>query len=374
VPSLRGAGLKGGYHYYDAQTDDARLVLRVLREAVRRGGVALNYARASSLLRDSKGQVQGVVLTDGVSGRTAEVKARAVVNATGAWADGLRGHVGQKKRLRIIRGSHLCFDRARLPLDSAITMLHPKDGRAVFAVPWEGVSLVGTTDVDHPAELGSEPHISAEETEYLMNLARHAFPSLDLTRKDVVSTYAGVRGVIDTGASDPSKESREHALWMEDGLLTVTGGKLTTFRVMAREVLHALQDRLGKEPDTERILDDASELELPTTPEIGARLLGRHGIEATEILAAPEKDEAIDGTPALWSELRHAARSEGVVRLEDLLLRRVRLGILMPNGGVSVMDRVKEIAQKELGWDDSTWAREEAAYRATWKKNYAVID
>ena len=244
VPSLGGAKVRGGYHYFDAQTDDARLVLRVLREAVGRGAVAINYARATDVLKTKNGRVRGVVIED-VSGgptRSAEVEARVVINATGAWADGLRLKVGAEKRLRPIRGSHLVLSAKRLPLAQAISMLHPRDGRAVFAIPWEGVTIVGTTDVDHKGDMWTEPSISSAELEYILESLRHAFPRLDIAEKDIRSTWSGVRGVINTGARDPSKESREHALWEENGLLTVTGGKLTTFRVMALETLRAAQE------------------------------------------------------------------------------------------------------------------------------------
>ncbi len=327
VPALSGAKVRGGYHYYDAQTDDARLVLRVLREAVARGAVALNYARAVDVLKTNDGRVRGVVLED-VSGgppRSVEVQARVVINATGAWADGLRVKVGAEKRLRPIRGSHIVLSAKRLPLPQALTMFHPRDGRAVFAIPWEGVTIVGTTDVDHKADMWSEPSISSAEFEYILESLREAFPRLDLTDKDIRASWAGVRGVINTGARDPSKESREHALWEESGLLTVTGGKLTTFRVMALETLHAAKKQLPavKAMRRGRILNDLSESELSAKvdPVLGERMLGRHGIDAKEILAGPEGTEKIADTEVLWSELRFAARDDAVVHLEDLLRR-----------------------------------------------------
>ncbi|HEY2512162.1 MAG TPA: FAD-dependent oxidoreductase, partial [Polyangiaceae bacterium] len=143
VPPLGGAKIRGAYHYFDGQTDDARLVVRVLREAVTRGGIALNYARATNVLRTTDGRVRGVVVEDASGGtsRSAEVQARVVINATGAWADDLRVKMGGERRLRPIRGSHLVLAGTRLPLEQAISMLHPRDGRAVFAIPWEGVTL-----------------------------------------------------------------------------------------------------------------------------------------------------------------------------------------------------------------------------------------
>ena len=375
VPPLDGSDVQGGYHYFDAQTDDARLVLRVLREAVRNGGTALNYARADKLLRTQSGAVKGVVVRDVAPGasRTTEVEAKVVISATGAWADELRGQLGHPKRLRKIRGSHLVFRSDRRPLPEAVSLLHPRDHRAVFAIPWEGVSIFGTTDVDHGA-LDDEPAISDSETEYLLEAARRAFPASEITERDVISTWSGVRPVIDTGKADPSKESREHAIWKEDGLLTITGGKLTTFAVMARDALAAAQEELGELGERTRILAaNPAEIAWPKTLAEAdrVRLLGRHGSEVDAVVAREDECAHIDGSVALWSELRHAARSEGCVTLADLLLRRVRLGLLLPNGGLDEVATIRAVAQPELGWDDATWAREEASYRATWKKAYS---
>jgi glycerol-3-phosphate dehydrogenase len=375
VPGLAGSGVEGGYRYFDAQTDDSRLTLRVLREAVNQGGTAINYARADSLLRTADGRVRGIVLRDTAPGasRTAEVEAKVVINATGAWADELRGALGQEKRLRRIRGSHLTFRHGRLPLSEAISLLHPRDHRAVFAVPWEGVTIFGTTDVDHGA-LDEEPTISEGERDYLLEAVHKAFPSLELTAADVISTWSGVRPVIDTGKADPSKESREHAIWNENGLYTITGGKLTTFAVMARDALAAAQDELGElKPRTRVFVPNAEGIDWPSSinDEDRLRLLGRFGAEISEIIAYQEGCHRIDGSIALWSELRHAARAEGVVTLADLLLRRVRLGLLLPRGGLDLLAKIRAVAQPELGWDDVKWDAEAASYEQTWRNAYA---
>jgi glycerol-3-phosphate dehydrogenase len=379
IPALQGSPLRGGYHYFDAQTDDARLVLRVLREATARGAVALNYASVEGLLRTSNGYVAGVVVRDlspEGGGRTAEIRARTVVNATGAWADDVRAGIGGAQRLRGIRGSHLVFSRERLPLPEAIALLHPRDERAVFAVPWEGVSVFGTTDVDHEGGLTAEPGMSASESEYLFEAVRHAFPDLGLTEADVLSSFAGVRAVVNTGASDPSKESREHVLWQENGLLTVTGGKLTTFRLMALQALTALRERLHVRPPEERdrILDSVEPVTAAlerVDPALRVRLLGRHGIEAPAVIdGGPRALEGIGGSDILWGELRWAARAEGVVRLEDLLLRRARVGLLLPDGGLSLIEEIRQVAQPELGWSDARWASELEEYRRTWQDAY----
>jgi glycerol-3-phosphate dehydrogenase len=241
-PPLSTPLLRGGYRYFDAQTDDARLVLRLLQEGVHYGGTALNYARVTHLLRDQQSQVHGVVLRDEASldRPEMEIQARAVINATGAWADFLRTGESQRPRLRPIRGSHLVLSEKRLPLTRAISLMHPRNGRPVFLIPWEGVILVGTTDVDH-TDMQNEPRISALEAEFLLEAVQHVFPESHIESGDIQATFSGLRPVISSGKSDPSKESREHAVWFENGLLTVTGGKLTTFRLMAFQALRELQ-------------------------------------------------------------------------------------------------------------------------------------
>ncbi len=166
------------------------------------------------------GQVCGAVVRDvsGESDREAEVRARAVINAAGVWADQLRGQVGRTPRLRPLRGSHLVFQASRLPLTRAVTFLHPRDGRPVFVLPWEGAVIYGTTDVDQGQNLVTDPAISSAEAEYLMDGLRFVFPGLELTFDDVIATFAGIRPVVDTGKANPSKESREHVLWEENGL------------------------------------------------------------------------------------------------------------------------------------------------------------
>ncbi|MBN1964733.1 MAG: glycerol-3-phosphate dehydrogenase/oxidase [Anaerolineae bacterium] len=382
APHITDAGLVGGFRYGDAQTDDARLTLRVIREAVADGGArhcaALNYVAATGLLRDDAGQVIGATLHDAVADRVADVRARVVINATGAWADRLRGQVGGEARIRPLRGSHLIFPDWRLPVAQAVAFLHPLDSRPVFVFPWEGVTLVGTTDVDHGAPLDEEPGISPEEVAYLMAAVAHQFPARALTLDDVIASYAGVRPVIGTGKADPSQESRESVVWQEDGLLTVTGGKLTTFRRVALDALKAARDRLPELPKFSAVdpVLDTVEVELPaiTDEAVRRRLLGRYGADAPALVEAaqPGELEAIPGTRTLWAELRWAARAEGVVHLEDLLLRRARIGLLLAEGGVDHLERVRQICQHELGWDDDRWAAEAAAYRELWQRHYGL--
>ena len=379
-PPLSNPALTGGFRYIDAQTDDARLVLRLIRESVREGGVALNYASVEKLLRTKGNTVCGVHVVD-ASGegfpRSLDVFAPVVINATGAWADRLREEIPTRRRIRKLRGSHLVFPSNLLPLSRAANILHPADGRPVFAFPWEGTTIIGTTDVDHPQELDSDPVISPAEASYLLDAARYAFPELSLDFKHVLSTFSGVRAVVDTGKENPSKESREHVIWLEKGLLTVSGGKLTTFRLMAHSALKAVRCLIPGDAHFDRrvrVLDVPPELPeqfADLDPQTALRLTGRYGNEIPALLEAGRDElDHIHDSPMLWAELRWAARSEGVVHLDDLLLRRVRLGLILPQGGQGDLERIRSIVQPELNWDDQRWDAEVGQYRQRWNSCY----
>jgi len=382
-PYLSEVGLRGGYRFFDAQTDDARLVLRLIRESINDDCLALNYVQVIDLLRDNRGLVRGVVVSDvadETTVRQAEIEAGIVVNATGAWADELRESMGLTPKLRKLRGSHLVFPYQRLPITRAVSFWHPDDGRPVFALPWEGVTLLGTTDVEQSTPLPRDPCASNMEIEYLLRAANKIFPTQELNNQDIQACYAGIRPILDTGKADPSKESREHILLCENGMLTITGGKLTTFRLMAREALGSVCALLGKEIRVNRsknILDVFSMDALSYAslkPSAKLRLLGRYGAEAGGILSTggTEEFEEILGSKALWVELRWAAKYEGVVHLDDLLFRRLRLGLVLPYGGGTILGRMRDNIQPELGWTEQRWTTEVSRYKRLWQQCYSL--
>jgi glycerol-3-phosphate dehydrogenase len=346
-------------------------VLRVLADGVTAGqgrAVALSYARAEGLL-EARGRVTGVAVVDLPTGRSLEVEAKAVVSATGAWADRLRADHGRTPLLRPLRGSHLYLRADRLPLAEAVAFSHPDDHRPVFAYPWEGVTLVGTTDVDHHRSLDEEPRISLHEAGYLLRAIHAVFPDLALGPADVLSTQAGVRPVVASGKRDPSAESREHVLLREDGLLTVTGGKLTTFRPVALAALGAAR-RLAPDlppcPRSTPVIDPVPLPELPegVDPDAWARLVGRHGLGAAALARAhPGRLAPLDGTPYLEAELEWALEREAVTHLSDLLLRRLRCGILHADGGLGLLPALEEPCRRLLGWDEARWSEEVARFR-----------
>lgn len=378
VPGVARAGLVGGIEYVDAVTDDARLVIRVLKEGAALGGVALSYVRVESLVRE-RGRVVGAELRDEVTGSSATVRARVVVNATGASADGIRGLVGEGPRLRPLRGAHLVLSADRVPLSHAVACRHPRDGRYVYLLPWEGAVLLGCTDVDHLEGDELEPRASSEEVAYLLEFSDHWLPGLGLREEDALGTFAGVRPVVGRGRAASHDEPRDSVVWEESGLLTVISGKLTAFRSTVRQALATVAPRLpearGPAPPrpyfTPATKGEAGVVALPAS--CARRLHGRHGPDAAALVAAagPGELHPVPGTDVLWAELRWAAQSEGVVHLDDLLLRRAPVGLLLPRGGEALLPRVRGICQAALGWDEGTWIREVERYLRLWAASHA---
>jgi glycerol-3-phosphate dehydrogenase len=366
-PAVRTEALRGAMAYEDAQTDDARLVLRLIFDAIAAGAEALNYTRAE-LLRDA-GRVTGLRLADAETGAQREIAAPVVINATGWRAAGLPGVAAGAPPLRPLRGSHFVFPGSKLPIRRAVSWVHPRDGRPIFAYPWQGAVLYGTTDLDHP-DPSLPATMSAAEAAYLLEGLAFQFPRLTLTAADALSVFAGLRPVVSSGQADPSAESRESALWSSPGLVNVTGGKLTTFRVTARQALaeaarqHAPLAPLAEAP----VFEASSDV---------SRLGGRLGSSAAAALAArfgAEAGASVGGTPFTWGELRWALQQEQVRHLDDLLLRRTRLGLLLAQGGEAILERVGALCREHLGWDEIRWQGERARYRALWQQRHRPPD
>lgn len=378
VPGLGGSDLRGASLFLDAVTDDARLVLRVLEEARRDGALCLNYVRAESVRRDD-GRVSGLVLRDQESDRSFTVHTPRVINASGAWACDLQRDPA-KVRLRPLRGSHLVLPWSRLPVSCAVSLLHPRDRRPVFAFPWSGMTVLGTTDLDHTPPLNQEPGITPEEVHYLLAIAEELFPGTRLSHQDIVSTWAGVRPVVTDGQGrrPPSGESREHVMWQDAGLVTIAGGKLTTFRTMARQALIAAlgPDQAGRlRPESQPLFRPAAVQPRPAGVSrlTWRRLVGYHGQALDELMAAAEP-APIAGTGTLWAELVWACRREAVVHLDDLLLRRTRLGLVLPDGADALLPDIRRRCQPALGWTDERWQWEVRRYRQIYRAAYRLPD
>ncbi|MGD9190647.1 MAG: glycerol-3-phosphate dehydrogenase/oxidase [Desulfobacterales bacterium] len=380
LPNLNPRGLKGGFHYYDAQVDDSRLVLRLINESLSSGAEALNYTMVTEILRNTEGNAMGVKIEDMETHDGKIIYANAIINATGCWAEKLHPSPDPQRHLRPLRGSHLVFPANKLPIIEGLGFNHPVDNRYVFIVPWEGAVLVGSTDLDHNESLTLEPTATQPEIKYLMQAVHAIFPSLKLSLKDCISVFAGVRPVLSDGNRSPSEESREHTVWTDSGLVTVTGGKLTTFRRLAWDALKAAKPflppiKLPQKKDS--IFSDV--LSKPEnghglTPEIWKRLYGRYGKSADKIAQTARTEDLvpIPGTQTLWAELPFVAQNEQIRHLDDLLLRRVRIGLLIPHGAKAHLKRIRKICKEALPWDRRRWKAEIGRYLEQWNHTHTL--
>ncbi|GAP15911.1 glycerol-3-phosphate dehydrogenase [Longilinea arvoryzae] len=380
VPHLRTKGLSHGKRGEGACLDDARLVLRLIREGVNYGGVAINYVRAEQLLFTAYGQVCGAVLRDraqGEDGRTAEAQARGVINTSGTSCDELHSKAGGRRQLRQWIGSHLFLPGERLPLTCGLTVSHPRDGRPLSFIPWNGVVSVGGMHLEYrlPEDM-AEPSISAQEIEYLLEGLKFAFPTLELGLGDVLACHAGVQQTPEGTAAAPVLGT----LREENGLVSVTGGRLGAFRLTAARALNALRARLpGLRPFSadQPIFEPDGEMPYSTSldPAGWSYLAGRYGRELPALLASTPVDELqsiYPQLPAMWAELHWAAHDGAVVHLDDLLLRRLRLGLQVKRGGLYEIEDMRAMIQPKLGWDNIRWQWEVARYARIHELYYSV--
>jgi glycerol-3-phosphate dehydrogenase len=280
-----------------------------------------------------------------------------------------------------MRGSHLVIPGWRFRIGQITSFFHPENGRPIYCVPWQGVVLVGTTDVDQEMLGENEaPHASTEEIQFLLSGLQARFPILNLSLRDIQAVFAGLRPVADVQTSDPSKASREHMILYESGLLTVAGGKLTTFHKMALEAFEKLREHLPqllKSHAESSALDPLPDLpaDLPLDSNLALDWLSRYGEASLDFLCAASPTERAlihHEHSASLADFRWVARQEAVRHLDDLLLRRTRLGLTAPRGWSAFLPRLRPILQEELNWTDNQWDEEVARYLAYWKQAYGV--
>ena len=384
TPYLQNIDLLGGYQYFDAQVDDARLVLRLLQEGMDLGGTAINYAPVNKLLRTQSGSVCGAIFSDKSFPKGADyaVEAKIVINATGTWSDEFRKHVGGTKRLLQCKNAHLVFSHEKFPVQHAITLFHPVDHRMIFAVPWEGVTLVGPSNHISPGEeeiYQDEPCATRREIDYLLEGLHFVFPSLDLSEEDILSTFSGLCSVPTSDKTHSVRSVQDFQILNEEGLLTLMGGSFTTFSVVAENALQIIKPLFPQKLK----LRSSAHLFNPLVAGIQETalddrsidyLLGRYGNHLTDLIEishSGELDPVTSSLPNIWAELRWAAQSEAVIHLEDLLLRRVRLGLLLANGGQGIMEDIRRVVQPELGWNDAKWKLEVNTYQNIWNRSYS---
>ena len=386
VPALAARAPTSGYLFYDCQTDDARLVLTVLAEAERFGAVCANGVEVLELVRNGAGRAAGVRARERGGGAEIVVRAANVVNATGVWADRLRPEElhdeAEVPRIRPSRGTHITLRHEDLALAAGGAIVPAGGGRTIFALPWLGRTLLGTTDNDFEGALATH-HVppAQEDLDYLLSAANDYFGT-SLTDDDLTGAYAGVRPLISTG--DPRKSvdiSRKAELYeTSSGMVTITGGKLTTWRRMAKMTVDRLVDREARDAPcrTHEIPLGATvaPADLPRVdglPETTyAALAGRYGHVAHDVLAvARERPELaapiVAELPDLLAEVVYAARREQAQSVGDVLLRRTRLGLLAGREVAATGEAAGRVARAlapELGWDEAAVARELQAWGA----------
>lgn len=384
VPPLRLAGIRRAYLYYDAVTDDARLVITVLRTALARGVVASNYVRAVGLVMES-GRVAGVRAVDLETGQSLCVSARTTVNATGVWADSVAALGGRPNfAIRRSKGVHLILPGDRLRLGRAALVLpETDDGRLAFVVPWFGTALVGTTDTEWEGPPDS-PSVENRDIDYLLDHASR-YLTTRLTRSDVLGVYAGLRPLVGTGVGvnrPRARLSRRHEIVRSaEGLVSVVGGKLTTYRKMAEDVLHLVSGRpSGGVSPTRRLALEGAEGLADALPHLRSRarrlglsgrtcvhLLRSYGTGAAAVLdlvaGRPSLGEPLaPGRPHIAAEVQVAVRDEMARTIGDVLLRRTRLAHFLPRQGREIAARVAALMAEDLGWSEGAQAVEAARF------------
>jgi glycerol-3-phosphate dehydrogenase len=387
-PALRASGLQGGARYFDAQCDDARLVVATARSAAEHGATILSHAAVAELVSEG-GRVAGALVRDAETRTVVRIAASVVVNATGPWCDRIRRMEDSRRKplLRTTKGAHVVVPRDRLGNTDAITFTSPIDGRVMFVLPWGRWSYIGTTDTE-TSETPDEVHASPEDVRYLLRSANSRFPNARLQEQDVVATWAALRPLIEDGANGTSTVSREHIIVEgPGGMITVAGGKLTTYRLMAAQVVNRvvrhLRPRTPPWPadagtDVEP-LPGGESAELGPIRELGAdtkldadtveHLLLHYGTEAAGIFNLVRQEpilrERLQGDhPAIGAEVVHAARKELARTVADVLVRRIHLYYETRDQGSAAAPRVAALLARELGWGRDGAETQVAAYRA----------
>jgi glycerol-3-phosphate dehydrogenase len=374
IPTLRTQGLRGGVIYYDGQFDDARLLINLARTAAGQGATLLNYARVAAFTNDQAGFLNGAVFEDVESGREHQVKARVVINATGPFADNLRkiDDPDAQPLISPSQGIHLVFDKSFLPGNSAIMVPHTKDGRVMFAIPYLGATLVGTTDTPI-ANIQLEPQALAEEIDFILETAGTYLQKAP-SRADILSLFTGIRPLV--RASDDKHTaslSRDHTLIISNsGLLTIAGGKWTTYRQMAEDCVGHAATLAGLEAKpcvTKRLNIHGYH---KSSHKFGA--LSLYGSDAPAIqdllrVDAARKEPIHPALTALGGEVVWAVRFEAARTVDDFLARRTRSLFLNARAAVEAAPTVAALMAAELG-HNAQWEKEQVAAFGQISRNY----
>ncbi len=379
LPTIKTEGLRGGVIYYDGQFDDTRLLISLARTAVEHGATVLNYTRAFGFRKNAQGMIDAVNFSGEETGQVFRAEAKVVINATGAFCDGVRQIVDpeSEKLIAPSQGIHIVLDRSFLPSESAIMIPRTDDGRVLFAIPWHGHTLVGTTDTP-VNETPLEPKALDEEIEFILHTSQkylHKPP----TREDILSVFTGIRPLVKEGGAKSSANtaalSRDHTIEINNaGLLTVTGGKWTTYRRMAEDAVNQalmLADLPEKPCVTKELkihgyIEDTSHLDD----------LAQYGSDASQIRKMTASDESLAEKlhPKLFytaAEVVWAVRNEMARTVEDVLARRTRALFLDAKAAIEIAPKVAAIMAKELDKDEDWQAQQVESFNKV-AKNYCV--
>lgn len=340
LPTVRSEALTGGILYYDAQFDDTRLLIDLVQTAYAHEAAVLNYAKVTSFEKDADGKICGCVFEDVESGESFDVKAKVVINATGTFCDAIRSmsDAGAKPLITYSQGIHLVFDRSFLPSNAALMIPRTSDGRVLFAIPWHGRTLVGTTDtpIDR-AEL--EPHAFEKEIDFVLETAA-GYLAKPPKHKDILSVFAGIRPLVKTSAArNTARLSRGHTIEINrSGMLTITGGKWTTYRRMAEDAV-----------------DNSIEISGLERRESVTADLAIAGIVSTD-----SEEKLHPELPYSEADIIRAVRAEMARTVEDVLARRTRALFLNAQAAIEMSANVAAIMAEELG-KDNKWVEKEIA-------------
>ncbi len=397
APALRESELAYSYLYGDCGTDDARLVLAVVQTARRFGALAVTYAEAVGLLTDDDGRVAGATIADRLTSNTVTIRARHVVNATGVWVDHLQGleEPGRAPVVQPSKGVHVVVPRERLPLLQASILLPSKqgDGRSMFAIPWGAQTILGTTDTPYDGSL-EDLSLTAADLQYVLAAGNDVFHR-DLSAEDVLGAWAGVRPLLrEAGSNAMSDLSRRHALVEgRGGLLTITGGKLTTYRRMAKDVVDRVVERDGRKArcrtaeiaitGTRPYEDVVAEITVAAAAlgldaDVAQTLVRQSGERASEVLSLVAVDPSLrerlsPAAPHIAAEVVHAARAEAATTLEDVFSRRLRLSLRAKDAGLPAAGLAASLLATETGQDQAWAAQQVLAYTASVRRERGVL-
>jgi glycerol-3-phosphate dehydrogenase len=401
-PLLKQEGLQGAPLYYDCSTDDSRLTLESVIDGVQNGGIAVNWARVDAFTKDDQGRVSGVIVRNARDGSLREVRAKAIINATGPWTDEVLRMSGPRttQMLRLTKGIHIVVEREKLPVNHAVVLFHPTDDRLLFALPWGDRTYIGTTETDSDGVPGEEAATLAD-VDYCIAAVNSHFLTQPISRDDVIATWAGLRPLIAPEAQEgeivESKVSREHQITVGgDGLITIAGGKLTTYRKMAKEVVDVAVHLLQLSDVLPDELQSAHTFKAPLPGAVGwpedddhnkvaaqlakvckcdlsqtvrLHLVDTYGMRALEIGTLCASDPSltepiVPGRVEIMAQIDFGVQEELAASVSDIMVRRTQIFFRDYDQGLGAVDKVATRMAHLIGWSDEEKQKSIDRYKA----------